>query len=187
MAADGSTTASVHGRYASALYDLANEQGQVAEIENQLTAFEGLLNESKDLTRMIKSPVFAADDQARALKAVLDKAGITGTTANFLGLLAGNRRLFALPEMIKSFRALAADGRGEVTAEVTSAVALTEEQTTALAETLRKSVGKSVVLDTKVDPDILGGLIVKLGSRMVDSSLRTKLNNMKVGLKRAAA
>lgn len=187
VASDGSSTASVPGRYASAIYDLARDSSQVAEVEAQLTAFQSLLDESEDLRRMIKSPVYAADEQARAIGALLEKAGIGGTTANFLGLVAKNRRLFAVPEMIKGFKALAAQGRGEVTATVTAAQALTDEQIEELKSTLRQSIGKDVTLDIWIDPEILGGLIVKVGSRMVDSSLRTKLNNMRVGLKRAAA
>ncbi|MEL7048303.1 MAG: F0F1 ATP synthase subunit delta [Pseudomonadota bacterium] len=187
VAADGSATASVQGRYASALYELASEQNELETIEQQLTAFQALIDESDDLRRMIKSPVFSGEDQMKALQAILSKAGITGTTASFFGLIAQNRRLFALPDIIKAFRALAADGRDEITAEVTSAVALTPEQTQTLTETLKASVGKDVILDLKVDPEILGGLIVKLGSRMVDSSLRTKLTNMKVGLTKSAA
>ncbi|MEO1544510.1 MAG: F0F1 ATP synthase subunit delta [Pseudomonadota bacterium] len=187
MAADGSVTASVHGRYASALFELANDQGELATVEEQLVGFQGLLDESDDLQRMIKSPVFSSEDQASALSAVLSKAGISGTTANFFNLLAQNRRLFAIPEIIKTFRMLSAQSRDEVSAEVTSAVALSDGQAKALTETLKTTVGKDVILDLKVDPEILGGLIVKLGSRMVDSSLRTKLTNMKVGLTGSAA
>lgn len=191
VAADGSetssVTASVEGRYASALYDLATEQGQVAEVEGHLTAFQNLLSGSNDLQRMIKSPVFSAEEQAGAMSAILEKVGISGVTANFFALVAKNRRLFAIPGIIKAFKQLAASGRGEVTAQVTSAAPLTDEQVAALRTSLRAKVGKDVVLDQAVDPEILGGLIVKVGSRMVDNSLRTKLNAMKVGLKKSAA
>ncbi|MEO1205125.1 MAG: F0F1 ATP synthase subunit delta [Pseudomonadota bacterium] len=187
VAADGSVTASVYGRYASALFDLATEQNELATVEQQLIDFQGLLDESPDLQRMINSPVFSSEEQAQALQAILAKAGTSGTTANFFNLLAQNRRLFVIPDIIKTFRMISAESRDEVSAEVTSAVALTDEQTQALTETLTKTVGKDVILDLKVDPDILGGLIVKLGSRMVDSSLRTKLTSMQVGLTKSAA
>lgn len=175
------------GRYASALFDLANEDGKLAEVEADLTNFSKLLDMSPDLRRMVASPVFSAEDQQRAVSAILAKAGISGLTANFFSLIARNRRLFAAPAMITAYKALAARHRGEVTAEVTSAVALNEEQIAELKSTLKATVGKDVQLDMRVDPAILGGLIVKVGSRMVDSSLRTKLNGLRIGLKGNAA
>jgi F-type H+-transporting ATPase subunit delta len=175
------------GRYASALFDLANEDGKVAEVEADLTNFSKLLDMSPDLRRMVASPVFSAEDQQRAVSAILEKAGISGLTANFFNLIARNRRLFAAPAMITAYKALAARHRGEVTAEVTSAVALNDEQISELKSTLKSTVGKDVQLDMRVDPAILGGLIVKVGSRMVDSSLRTKLNGLRIGLKGNAA
>ncbi len=175
------------GRYASALFDLANEDGKLAEVEADLSNFSKLLDMSPELRRMVASPVFSADDQQRAVSAVLAKAGISGLTANFFNLIARNRRLFAAPAMITAYKALAARQRGEVTAEVTSAVALNDEQIAELKSTLKSTVGKDVQLDMHVDPEILGGLIVKVGSRMVDSSLRTKLNGLRVGLKGNAA
>jgi F-type H+-transporting ATPase subunit delta len=126
--------------------------------------------------------VIGSDDQSRALGAIMDRAGIGGLSANFLKLVAQNRRLFAIQDMIKSYRAIAAKTRGEVTAEVTSAVALTDAQTAALKDTLKASVGKNVTLAARVDPSLLGGLVVKVGSRMIDSSLKTKLQNLKVTL-----
>lgn len=174
------------GRYASALFELAKEQDATAQVEADLTAFESLLRESEDLRRLVASPVFAAEDQARAVAAILDKAGISGLTANFFQVIAGNRRLFAVPEMITVFKALAADSRGEVVAEVTTAQTLSEQQVAQLTETLTTSVGKNVKLDARVDPAILGGLIIRIGSRMIDSSLRTKLTAIRVGLKAAS-
>ena len=176
--------ASVAGRYASALFELATEQRAVAEVEGRLVAFQALYDESADLRRLVSSPVFSADDQLKAISAILEKAGIGGLAGNFLRLLARNRRLFALPDTIKSFRALAARARGEVQAEVTSAFALSDAQVTALKDTLRATVGgKEIQLVTRVDPSLLGGLVVKMGSRMVDSSIRTKLASLKTRMK----
>lgn len=170
------------GRYASALFDLAKEAASIKEVEADLTSFGKLLDESDDLRRMVRSPVISADDQARAMSAILEKAGIGGLAANFFNLITKNHRLFAAADMIKGFRALAARDRGEVTAQVTSAVALNDAQVEELKATLKGSVGKDVALDTHVDPSLLGGMIVKIGSRMIDSSLKTKLQNLKVSL-----
>jgi F-type H+-transporting ATPase subunit delta len=171
------------GRYAAALFDLANEQNKVSEVENDLAKFQQLYDESADLARLVKSPVIAADDQTRALGLVLERAGVGTLTRNFLALVARNRRLFAAPDMARAYRALAAKARGEVTAEVASAHALTNAQAAALKQTLKEAVGKDVSLATRVDPSLLGGLIVKLGSRMVDSSLKTKLAGLSLSLK----
>jgi F-type H+-transporting ATPase subunit delta len=182
VATDEAVVEGVAGRYAAALFDLAKDASKLAVVEGDLGKFQGLLDQSTDLVRLVRSPVIAADDQARALGAILDKAGVDGLTANFLKLVAKNRRLFALPDMIKAFRAQAAKARGETRAEVTSAVALTDAQVAELKKSLKASVGKEVMLDARVDPTLLGGLIVKVGSRMVDSSIRTKLENLKVVL-----
>lgn len=183
MATDNPIMASMAGRYATALFDLAGEQRQMVEVEADLVKFEQLLDLSDDLRRLVKSPVFSADDQTKAIGAVLDKAGIGGLTANFFRLIARNRRLFAAPDMIKAFRSLAARARGEVQAEVVSAQALSDQQMQQLKDSLRASVGKDVQITAKVDPALLGGLVVKIGSRMIDSSLRTKLNSLKNAMK----
>jgi len=177
----------VAGRYASALFDLAKESSKVSDIESDLVNFQGLLDESPDLLRLVRSPVIGVDDQSRAITAILDKAGIGGLTANFLKLVTANRRLFVIQDIIKAYRALAAKARGEITAEVTSAFVLNDEQVAALKDTLKASAGKDVTLSTRVDPSLLGGLIVKVGSRMIDSSLKTKLQNLKVALGGAGA
>jgi F-type H+-transporting ATPase subunit delta len=182
VATDGAIGEGVAGRYASALFELANESSSVREIESDLVNFQGLLDESPDLLRLVRSPVIAADDQAKALAAILEKAGIGGLTANFLKLVTANRRLFVVQDIIKAYRSFAAKARGEVTAEVTSAFSLNDEQIAALKETLKASVGEYVTLQSRVDPSILGGLIVKVGSRMIDSSLKTKLQTMKAVL-----
>jgi len=171
------------GRYAAALFELANEQSALAEIEADLAKFQGLLDESADLRALVRSPVTSRSEQSNALGALAAKAGIGATTGNFLKLIAKNGRLFAVGDMMKAFRTLAARQRGEAMAEVTSAIPLTPEQLATLADTLKASVGKNVKLTTRVDPGLLGGLVVKIGSRMVDSSLRTKLTGLKVALR----
>src|SRR5262245_60405498 len=183
VATDDPMMASMAGRYAAALFELAKDQRQLAEVERDLAAFQKMLNDSGDLRRLVLSPVISADEQGKALTAILSKAGISGLTANFLKLIARNRRLFAAADMIKAFRALTARERGEVAADVASAHPLTPEQMQQLADTLRTSIGKNVQINTRVDPGLLGGLIVKVGSKMIDNSLRTKLDNLKVAMK----
>lgn len=184
MASDEPASSSVADRYASALFDLAREQRQIETVEKDLIGFQGLLDGSLDLQRLVRSPVFSSDDQSKALSAVLAKATVSPLAANFLKLLAKNRRLFAAADMIKSFRAISARERGEVVAEVTSAQPLSADQMNNLRDTLKvSSQGKSINIQAKVDPSILGGLIVKMGSRMVDNSLKTKLSTLKVAMK----
>jgi F-type H+-transporting ATPase subunit delta len=183
VATDDTIAGGVAGRYASALFDLAEEANQVRQVEKDLIALQGLLDESADLKRMVRSPVFSSEDQGRSIAAVAEKAGLTPLVVNFLKVLARNRRLFAVGEMIRTFLTLAARQRGEVNAEVSSAHPLSDEQLAALKDTLRASAGKDVQLITKVDPTLLGGLIVKMGSRMIDSSLRTKLTSLKTVMK----
>jgi F-type H+-transporting ATPase subunit delta len=180
VSSDDPMMASMAGRYAAALFELAKDQQQLAQVESDLASLQAMLDSSPELRRLVLSPVITAENQAKALGAVLARAGISGLTANFVKLIARNRRLFAAADMMKAFRALAARERGEVSAEVASAHALTPEQMQLLSDTLRTSIGKNVRIDTRVDPNLLGGLVVKVGSRMIDSSLRTKLNNLKV-------
>jgi len=183
VATEQPIVAGVAGRYAAALFDLAGEQGQVAEVEQDLIKLHDALDVSIDLQRLVRSPVIAADDQARAMSAVLSMLGVSALTQNFLKLVTKNRRLFALADMIRAYRALAARARGEVTANVATAHSLSDAQAEELKAALRATVGKDVTLRTTVDPSLIGGLIVKIGSRMVDSSLRTKLSSLKVSLK----
>lgn len=175
--------ASVAGRYASALFDIAKEARLVAAIEADLNGFEKTLGGSADLQRLVRSPVFSGDDQAKALGAILAKSSAQPLTQNFLKLLARNRRLFAVGDMIKAFRQLSARDRNVIPAEVVSAHPLSAEQLAALKATLKDIERRDVDLQTKVDPALLGGLVVKVGSRMIDSSLRTKLNAMKIAMK----
>lgn len=178
-----SPTSSVADRYARSLYELASESGAVEAVGTALDAFGVLIGESADLKRLIESPVFSADEQSAALDAIVAKAGLEPLTANFLRVVARNRRLFALPAIIKAFGAIAARARGEVIAEVTSAAALNATQEKALKATLKRVAGKDVTLSVTVDPSILGGLVVKIGSRQIDSSLKTKLSSLKLALK----
>jgi len=175
--------ASMAGRYAAALFDLAKEERQLSRIEADLKSFQAMLDESADLRRLIRSPVIAAEDQAKALAAILAKVGVSPLTANFFKLIARNRRLFGAADMMRDFRALLARDRGEVSADVATAHLLTAEQLNALKDALRVQIGKDVQVNTRVDPALLGGLVVKVGSKMIDSSLRTKLNNLKVAMK----
>ncbi|MBO0346481.1 F0F1 ATP synthase subunit delta [Roseibium limicola] len=178
-----SLVSGVAKRYASALLGLAEETGVIADVERDLATFEGFLEESADLKRLVYSPAFSAEEQLDALTALLNKAQISGLAANFVKLVAKNRRLFVLPGMITAFRALLAEKRGVETAEVTAAAELSDDQVAALKEALEASRGKTVNLAVKVDPALIGGLVVKMGSRMIDTSLRTKLNSLKFAMK----
>jgi F-type H+-transporting ATPase subunit delta len=173
------------GRYATALFDLAKEANAIDAVQGDLARFDALVAESADLLRLVRSPAFSTDDQLKALTAVLDRAGIGGLAGNFLKLVTTNRRLFAVRDMIKAFGELVAQHKGEATAQVTVAEQLKDEHVQSLRSALKAVSGKNVSLDIKVDPAIIGGLIVKLGSRMVDSSLRTKLNAIKHAMKEA--
>jgi F-type H+-transporting ATPase subunit delta len=185
VAAEDPSVSGVSGRYATALFELARDEKSVDAVKADLDRFDALLSESADLNRLVRSPVFAADVQSKALSAVLDKAGMSGISANFLKVLTANRRLFAVSEVIRDFRALVARFKGEVSAEVTVAEPLSDKNLDALKDALKAVSGKDVALQMKVDPSIIGGLVVKLGSRMVDSSLRTKLNSIKHAMKEA--
>jgi F-type H+-transporting ATPase subunit delta len=186
VASSASGSATLAGRYASALFDLADEAKAIDTVESDLTAISHMIDESDDLKRLIASPVLARDEQSRAVDAVLKKAGASDTTRQFVGVCAQNRRLFALPAMIREFRRLASERRGEQAAEVISAKALNNDQKAALADALKKAVGSDVAVDEKVDPELLGGLIVRIGSRMVDGSLKTKLQQMRLAMKGVA-
>jgi F-type H+-transporting ATPase subunit delta len=175
----------VAGRYATALFDLARDANSIDAVQADLQRFDDLIAESADLARLVRSPVFSADEQLSALSAVLERAGIGGLAAQFIKLVTKNRRLFAVADMVRGFRNLVAQHRGEVTAEVTVAEDIRDDHVAALRNALKAVSGKDVDLKIKVDPAIIGGLVVKLGSRMVDSSLRTKLNSIKHAMKEA--
>jgi F-type H+-transporting ATPase subunit delta len=171
------------GRYATALFELARAANTIGAVKTDLDRFDEMVAGSPDLARLVRSPVFSADEQARALAAVLDKVGIGGLAGNFLKVVAANRRLFAVGEMARDYRKLVAHHKGEATAEVTLAETPSEAHLAAIKDALRTVTKKDVQVEVKVDPAIIGGLIVKVGSRMVDSSLRTKLNSIKHAMK----
>jgi F-type H+-transporting ATPase subunit delta len=173
------------GRYAIALFDLSSETNAIDAVKADLERFDALVAEIGDLERLVRSPVFSADEQLNALSAVLERAGIGGLAAKFLKLVTAKRRLFAVRDMIRGYRELVAKHKGEATAEVTVAEQLKDEHIEALRAALKAVSGKDVALDIKIDPAIIGGLVVKLGSRMVDTSLRTKLNAIKHAMKEA--
>ena len=185
MADENPNVSGVAGRYATALFELARDENSVDSVKADLDRFDALITESSDFARLVRSPVFTAAEQVRALTAVLDAAGIGGIAAKFLKVLALNRRLFAVRNVIRTFRTLVAHFKGEVSAEVTIAEQLSDNHLEALKSALKSVTGKDVDLSVKVDPTIIGGLIVKVGSRMVDSSLRTKLNSIKHAMKEA--
>jgi F-type H+-transporting ATPase subunit delta len=176
-------TASLQGRYASALYDLASEGNAVAAVESDLDTLGQAIAGSADLAALIRNPEVKRDAAAAAIDGVAKLLGLSQLTRNFLGVLAANRRLAKLPEIVRAFAAIAAATRGEVKAEVTSAHALSDAQMQALAAKLKAREGKDVTLTATVDPAILGGLIVRIGSTQIDSSIRTRLNTLATAMK----
>ena len=185
MAAKDPIISGMAGRYGNALFELALDNKAVDAVKADLDRFDTLIADNPDLNRLVRSPVFGADEQLRALTAILDKAGIKGLAANFLRVITTNRRLFAVRDMVRAYREMVAKHKGEAIAEVTVAEQLKDEHLDALRSALKSVSGKDVDLDIKVDPAIIGGLIVKLGSRMVDTSLRTKLNAIRHAMKEA--
>jgi len=185
VAAGQTIVSGMAGRYATALFELARESDAIDAVKRDLDQFDALIAESPDLLRLVRSPVFSADEQLQALSAVLQRAGIRGLAERFLKLVTTNRRLFAVRDMIRDFRELVADHKGQATADVTVAEPLKGDHVAALKSALKAVSGKDVDLNVKIDPAILGGLVVKLGSRMVDTSLRTKLNAIRHAMKEA--
>jgi F-type H+-transporting ATPase subunit delta len=183
VATEEPITSGMAGRYATALFELALEERALDAVKADLERFDALIAESADLQRLVRSPVFTAEEQTRALTAVLEKAGIGGLAARFLQVVSSNRRLFATRDMIRGFRKLVAAHKGETSAEVTVAEKPSEAHLASIRDALRAVTKKDVQVDVKVDPSIIGGLVVKLGSRMVDTSLRTKLNAIKLAMK----
>ena len=183
MEISGGITASLAGRYASALFDLAVEQNQVTAVEGDLDRLREAIAASADLAALLKDPEVSRKASGEAIAAVAGHLGLADLTGKFLGTLAENRRLAALPDMIRAFAAIAAAQRGEVTAEVTSAHALTDEQLSALTTKLTARQGRDVKVRASVDPAILGGLVVKIGSQQIDGSIRTRLNSLAHAMK----
>ena len=185
MAGEQPIVSGMAGRYATALFELARETNAIDAVRADLERFDALVAENPDLNRLVRSPVFSAAEQLQALSAVLDRVGIGGLAAKFLKLVTMNRRLFAARDMVRGYRELVALHKGEATAEVTVAERLKDDHVAALKSALKAVSGKDVDLAIKIDPAIIGGLVVKLGSRMVDTSLRTKLNAIRHAMKEA--
>ncbi|MEX0809506.1 MAG: F0F1 ATP synthase subunit delta [Dongiaceae bacterium] len=183
MAAGGTGSGSLATRYAAALFELADEKKALDAVADDLKSIRTMIGSSEDLRRVLRSPVIGRTAQGRAMAAILDAAKTGDLVRRFVGLVAEKRRLFALPRMIDAYLAELARRRGEVTAEVVSATPLDEASQKRLTEALRRVAGQHVAIDLKVDPDLIAGLVVKVGSRMVDSSLRTKLNRMQIAMK----
>lgn len=179
----GTIQASLGGRYATALFGLAEQQGALTAVESSLRTLSAAIAESDDLAALVKSPLIGRDAAGRALGALVPVLDLDPLTANFLGVLAQNRRLGDLPAIIRAFRDLAARSRGETSAEVVSAHPLDDSQVDALRQQLRHRVGREVAIDLKVDPTLLGGLIVRIGSQMIDSSIKTRLNTLAHAMK----
>jgi F-type H+-transporting ATPase subunit delta len=186
LPASSANASGLAGRYAVALFELAEEERALDAVSGDLGALSRLLDESADLRRLIRSPVVSREEQARAIAAVGERAGFYRLTQSFLGFLAHKRRLFALPDIIRAFSAMLAEHRGEVGAELISARPLAEAQLERIRDQLGTSVGRTVNLSTAVDPDLLGGLVIRVGSRRVDASLRTKLHQLELAMKGAA-
>ncbi|MDE2436179.1 MAG: F0F1 ATP synthase subunit delta [Sphingomonadales bacterium] len=183
MEISGGITASLQGRYASALYDLASEQKAVTAVESDLEKLGQAILSNGDLAALIRNPQIGRDAAAKAIDGVAGVLGVSALTRNFLGVLAGNRRLAALPDMIRAFATIAAAARGEATAEVMSAHPLSDAQLKQLGEKLKARQGKDVKITAKVDPELLGGLVVRIGSTQIDSSIRTRLNTLAQAMK----
>lgn len=183
MSEPASISQGIAARYALALFDLSKEGAALSALEADTDALDAALTVSADLRDAITSPVLSRDDQGRVIAAVAAKMGLSTLTSNTLALMAAKRRLFVLPHLVADLRARIAAEKGEVTAEVTSAVELTAEQAAALAETLKASIGKTVKLNTTVDESLIGGLVVKVGSKMIDTSIRAKLASLQNAMK----
>lgn len=183
MAGEDTSLSGLGGRYALALLDLADEKKQLDQVADDLRHLKALLEESADLRRLVRSPLFSREQQAAAISAVVERVGVTELTRRFVLVVVQNRRLFALSSMINGYLAELARRRGEIQAEVTSARALSASQLQALEETLRGILGGKVDVDVTVDPSLIGGLIVKVGSQMIDNSLRSKLQRLQLAMK----
>lgn len=183
MSETASTASGIAGRYALAVFDLAKEAKGLKTLEADVAALEGALAASGDFRGLISSPVYSRDEQAASVAGIAKKMKLSGIFTNTLGLMASNRRLFVLPQLLASLKAMIAAEKGEVTAEVTAASELTKAQATKLSATLKKAFAKDVVLNIAVDESLIGGLIVKVGSKMIDTSIRSKLASLQNSMK----
>lgn len=183
MASEGTGISGLAERYAAALFDLADERRALDAVAGDLRELRAMVHDSPDLVRLIRSPVLSRDEQGKAMAALAERAGLSPLTRDFLGVVARNRRLFAVPAMIAAYLRRLAERRGEITAEVTVAAPLGEARHAALLEQLRRAVGARVAVDVRVDPALLGGMIVKVGSRMVDASLNSRLQRLRLTMR----
>lgn len=183
MSSDVIGATGLAGRYATALFELADDEKQLDAVAGDLASIGAMLDDSADMQRLIRSPVISRDDQLGAMEAILVAAEVSQLTRNFIGVVTRNRRLFSLPGMIKGYQALLADRRGEATAEVVTAKELTDAQMGAIENAIKQAMGTKVAIDATVDESLLGGLVVKVGSRMVDTSLKTKLSQLRLAMK----
>jgi|10_taG_2_1085330.scaffolds.fasta_scaffold47604_2 F-type H+-transporting ATPase subunit delta len=183
LSAENITVSGIAGRYATALFDLAVSAKELDAVASDLATINSMMEENKDLARLVKSPIISRADQARAMGAVLEKLGVGDLVRRFVGTVAQNRRLFALAGMIGAYNQLLAAERGEVVARVSSAKKLSESQLNAVSAALKSAIGSDVSLESDVDESLIGGLVIKVGSRMVDNSIRTKLQNLKFAMK----
>ena len=183
MATEQQHETGIAGRYATAIFELADDSKSIAAIEKDFAALRALIAGSTDLARLVRSPAFSSEDQAKAMKAVLERIGASDLGTKFVLVLAGKRRLFYLLDIIKSFERILAGRRGEVQAQVTSARKLNDGETAELKAALKAKLGREPRLEAKVDPTLLGGLVVKVGSRMIDTSLRTKLDGLRAAMR----
>ena len=186
MASEGTGVAGLAERYAAALFDLADERRVLDGVAGDLRELRAMLAGSGDFMRLLRSPVLSREEQGKAVAVLAERAGLSALTRDFLGVVARNRRLFAVPEMIEAYLRRLADRRGEVTAEVTVAQPLDETRQAALTDQLRRAVGGRVAVDIRVDPRLLGGMIVKVGSRMVDASLSSRLQRLRLAMRGSA-
>jgi F-type H+-transporting ATPase subunit delta len=183
VATETSGLSGLAGRYAAALYDIAETAGTLDVVADDLRALRAMVEESGDLRRLLASPVIDRADQAKAMRALLERAGVAELTLRFVGVVADNRRLFVLPHIIDAYLRRLAERRGEVVAHVSSAQPLTPAQVERVTETLRRSLGSKVVVDLAVDPGLIGGLVVRVGSKLVDDSIRSKLVRLQLAMK----
>jgi len=181
--ADEPHNSGLAGRYATAIFELAQEEKSVAALEKDFAGLKELIAENPDLARLVQAPVFSRDEQQKGMDAILRRMEASPLASRFVLLLASKRRLFALVDIIRAFEGLAAKQRGEVDAAVTSARALSDAEVSSLKAILKAKLGRDARLEAKVDPTLLGGLVVKVGSRMIDSSLRTKLNGLRAAMR----
>ena len=183
MSSDITGATGLPGRYAAALFELAKEKKQLDEVANDLISLDNMIKGSADFQRMIRSPIISRQNQLTAIDSILETARASQLIRNFIGVVTKNRRLFVLPNIIKGYQALLAAHRGEATAELITAKPLTDTQTSSIENSIKQTMGSKVALKSKVDPSLLGGLVLKIGSRMIDTSLKTKLSQLRLTMK----